>query len=90
MDGDVIDAAGMDIDRVAEQVFMRRRRALARLMREVPAANSVHVSIDKNLLDAFYARIKAMPIVSGSSTSLTANPVSTPALRRIRPRKRRA
>src|SRR6185436_8668319 len=39
--------------------------ALQRLMREAPAANSVHVSIDRSLLDAFYAKIKAMPMVSG-------------------------
>jgi putative ABC transport system permease protein len=39
--------------------------ALQRLMREAPAANSVHVSVDTSLLDSFYAKIKAMPIVSG-------------------------
>jgi len=39
--------------------------ALARLMREAPAANSMQVSVDKNALDAFYAKIKSMPVVSG-------------------------
>lgn len=39
--------------------------ALARLMRESPAANSVHVSVDRSLLDTFYEKIKAMPMVSG-------------------------
>lgn len=39
--------------------------ALARLMREAPAVNSVHVSVDRNALDAFYTKIKAMPMVSG-------------------------
>ncbi|MBI3677002.1 MAG: ABC transporter permease [Proteobacteria bacterium] len=39
--------------------------ALARLMREAPAANSVNVSVDRNALDAFYAKIKSMPTVSG-------------------------
>ncbi len=39
--------------------------ALARLMREAPAVNSVHVSVDSGALDPFYAKIKAMPVVSG-------------------------
>ena len=46
--------------------------ALQRLMREVPAANSVHVSLDRNALDAFYTKIKSMPSVSG----LALQPVS--------------
>lgn len=46
--------------------------ALQRLMRETPAANSVHVSLDRGALDAFYAKIKAMPSVSG----LALQPVS--------------
>jgi putative ABC transport system permease protein len=46
--------------------------ALQRLMREVPAANSMHVSLDRNALDAFYTKIKAMPFVSG----LALQPVS--------------
>ncbi|MFZ5657282.1 MAG: ABC transporter permease [Pseudomonadota bacterium] len=41
--------------------------ALARLMREAPAASSVHVSLDANQLDAFYAKVKAMPVVSALS-----------------------
>ena len=40
-------------------------QALARLMREEPATNSVHVSLDSNALDAFYGAIKKMPIVAG-------------------------
>jgi putative ABC transport system permease protein len=39
--------------------------ALQRLLREAPSVNSVHVSVDAALLDAFYADIKAMPIISG-------------------------
>ena len=39
--------------------------ALARLMREAPAVNAVQVSVDRNALDAFYAKIKTMPMVSG-------------------------
>ena len=36
-----------------------------RLMREGPAVNSVHVSVDTSLLDSFYTKIKTMPVVSG-------------------------
>jgi len=39
--------------------------ALARLMRESPTVTSVSLSFDQNERDAFYAAIKAMPIVSG-------------------------
>lgn len=39
--------------------------ALARLMREVPAVNSVSVSLDANELDRFYEAIKRLPTVSG-------------------------
>jgi putative ABC transport system permease protein len=39
--------------------------ALAVLMREAPALNSVHVSVDASELDSFYDRVKAMPSVSG-------------------------
>lgn len=44
---------------------MMDARALARLMREAPAVNAVHVSVDGNALDAFYAKVKATPVVSG-------------------------
>lgn len=44
---------------------MMEAGALQRLMRESPAANSVHVSVDTSLLDSFYAKIKTMPVVSG-------------------------
>ena len=39
--------------------------ALARLMRESPIVTSVSLSFDQNQREAFYAAIKAMPIVSG-------------------------
>lgn len=39
--------------------------ALARLMREAPAVNSVNLSFDQNQREAFYSAIKAMPVVSG-------------------------
>lgn len=44
---------------------MMDARGLARLLREAPAADTVHVSLDQNALDAFYAKIKATPTVSG-------------------------
>ena len=44
---------------------MMDSQALARLMRESPATNSVHVSLDPNALDDFYATIKKVPIVAG-------------------------
>jgi putative ABC transport system permease protein len=42
--------------------------ALARLMREGPAVNSVNVSLDAAGADRFYQAIKAMPTVSGLSS----------------------
>lgn len=39
--------------------------ALARLMREAPAVNSVNVSLDPNSADRFYNAIKGIPVVSG-------------------------
>lgn len=39
--------------------------ALARLMREAPAANSVNVSLDASARDRFYDAIKRLPTVSG-------------------------
>jgi putative ABC transport system permease protein len=39
--------------------------ALARLMREAPAADAVHLSLDPAQLDALYAAIKDLPSVSG-------------------------
>jgi putative ABC transport system permease protein len=44
---------------------MMETSALARLMREGPALNSVNVSLDANDADRFYAAIKALPVVSG-------------------------
>ena len=44
---------------------MMERNALSRLMRESPTINSVHVGLDFGQIDAFYAKIKAMPLVSG-------------------------
>ncbi|HJU10391.1 MAG TPA: FtsX-like permease family protein, partial [Candidatus Binataceae bacterium] len=39
--------------------------ALSRVMREAPSANSIQVSLDKNAADAFYAKLKTIPLVSG-------------------------
>ena len=44
---------------------MMDERALSRLMREAPAADSVHVSIDATRLDDLYRAIKGMPTVAG-------------------------
>ena len=44
---------------------MMDEQALARLMREAPAANAVNLSLDPAKKDLFYAAIKAMPTVSG-------------------------
>jgi putative ABC transport system permease protein len=38
--------------------------ALARLMREAPAVNSIHLSVDANSVDRLYAAIKNLPTVS--------------------------
>lgn len=53
---------------------MMDAKALARLMREAPAVNSVNVSLDPSKADGFYAAIKGLPVVSGlalQKTSLT-------------------
>jgi putative ABC transport system permease protein len=39
--------------------------ALSRLLREAPIVTSVNLSFDQNKREAFYAAIKAMPLVSG-------------------------
>ncbi|MFC3165775.1 ABC transporter permease [Ciceribacter thiooxidans] len=44
---------------------MMDAEALARLMRESPAVNSVNISLDQNMRDMFYRAVKAMPVVSG-------------------------
>lgn len=44
---------------------MMDAEALARLMREAPAVDSVHLAIDRSRLDDLYDTIKAMPTVSG-------------------------
>jgi putative ABC transport system permease protein len=44
---------------------MMDAQALARLLHEAPAVDTVHVSVDQNRLDDFYAKIKATPMVSG-------------------------
>lgn len=44
---------------------MMDAEALARLMREAPAVNSVHLSVDANRLDLLYDAIKHLPTVSG-------------------------
>ena len=43
---------------------MMHAEALARLLREAPAVNSVHLSFDDNTLDALYNAIKRIPTVS--------------------------
>lgn len=44
---------------------MMDAEALARLMREAPAANRVNVSLDPSSLNLFYASVKGLPMVSG-------------------------
>jgi putative ABC transport system permease protein len=44
---------------------MMGQEALAQLMREAPAVNSVNLSFDANASPAFYAAIKQLPTVSG-------------------------
>jgi putative ABC transport system permease protein len=41
--------------------------ALARLMRETPAANSVNLSLDSNEREQFYDAVKQLPVVSGTA-----------------------
>ncbi|WP_287305003.1 ABC transporter permease, partial [Mesorhizobium sp.] len=43
---------------------MMDQEALARLLREAPAANGVNVSLDERNRDKFYAALKTMPVVS--------------------------
>ena len=43
---------------------MMNADALARLMREAPAVNSVHLSVDSNSVDRLYVAIKNLPTVS--------------------------
>lgn len=44
---------------------MMDAEALARMMREAPAVNSVNLSLDESKQEPFYAAIKGMPTVSG-------------------------
>lgn len=44
---------------------MMDAEALARVMREAPAINSVHLAVDENQIDALYDRLRRMPPVSG-------------------------
>ncbi len=44
---------------------MMDAEALAPLLREGPAVNSVHVSLDESKREEFYKAVKAIPIVSG-------------------------
>ena len=44
---------------------MMNAEALTRLMREAPAVNSVHLSLDENRLDLLYDAVKRLPAVSG-------------------------
>lgn len=61
--------ATLPVAAIVEDYFglraMMDAQALARLMREAPAVNAVHVSLDKNALDAFYAKVKTTPVVNG-------------------------
>jgi len=50
---------------------MMDAEALARLMREAPAVNSVHLSFDHNTLDALYNAIKRLPTVSSMALQRT-------------------
>jgi putative ABC transport system permease protein len=45
--------------------------ALARLMREAPAVNSVNLSLDDERREQFYATVKSMPTVSGVALQRT-------------------
>jgi putative ABC transport system permease protein len=46
---------------------MMDSNALAALMREAPAVNSVNVTFDTNAQDRFYAAVKRLPTVSGTA-----------------------
>lgn len=46
---------------------MMDQEVLTKLLREVPAANGVNVSLDESRQDEFYAALKAMPVVSSLS-----------------------
>lgn len=76
--GDVVDVDLLDGQRrtiplvvtaLVEDYFgiaaMMDARALARLLREAPAVNGVHLSVDDRKLDLFYNAIKTMPTVAG-------------------------
>ncbi|WP_064697825.1 ABC transporter permease [Rhizobium aegyptiacum] len=70
---DLLDGArrtvSLPVTALVEDYFgirgMMDAEALARLMRESPAVNSVNVSLDQNMRELFYSAIKAMPVVSG-------------------------
>lgn len=59
----------MPVAAIVEDYFgiraMMDAGALARLMKEAPAVNAVYVSLDVNEIDAFYAKVKTLPVVSG-------------------------
>jgi putative ABC transport system permease protein len=50
---------------------MMDMEALARLMREAPAVNSVNLSLDDSRKEQFYTTIKSMPTVSGVALQRT-------------------
>jgi hypothetical protein len=50
---------------------MMDAEALARLMREAPAVNSVHLSFDGNALGRLYGAIKRIPAVSSMALQRT-------------------
>ncbi|WP_087004712.1 ABC transporter permease [Rhizobium sullae] len=70
---DLLDGArrtvSLPVTALVEDYFgirgMMDAEALARLMREAPAVNSVNVSLDQNTRELFYGAIKTLPVVSG-------------------------
>ncbi|NKL78144.1 ABC transporter permease [Rhizobium leguminosarum] len=70
---DLLDGArrtvSLPVTALVEDYFgirgMMDAQALARMMREAPAVNSVNVSLDRNMRELFYGAIKTLPVVSG-------------------------
>lgn len=70
---DLLDGATRTVEIPVVEVFQNylglratmSATSLARLMREAPAVNGVHLALDEKQFDAFYATVKGMPAVSG-------------------------
>ncbi|MBY5591563.1 ABC transporter permease [Rhizobium leguminosarum] len=70
---DLLDGArrtvSLPVTALVEDYFgirgMMDAQALARMMREAPAVNSVNVSLDQNMRELFYGAVKTLPVVSG-------------------------